>query len=83
MAEDSVKNEGIYDDEKLLDVKLWYTTDHVGGFSCSIEGMASAHNAYSRPFEITFTDDWYDEFVIVVDDVCIKRFKDDEEEEAM
>ena len=29
-----LKNTKIYDEEDLLlDVKLWYTTDHVGGFS--------------------------------------------------
>ena len=75
-----LKNTKIYDEEDLLsDVKLWYTTDHVGGFSWSIEGMVSAHSAHSRPFEIGFTDDdWHDETVIYVDGVCIKTFEDDE-----
>ena len=62
-----LKNTEIYDEENLLsDVKLWYMTDHVGGFSWSIEGMVSVHNAHSRRFDIGFTDDWYDEIVIYV-----------------
>ena len=75
-----LKNTKIYDEEDLLlDVKLWYTTDHVGGFSWSIEGMVSAHSAHSRPFEIGFTDDdWHDETVIYMDGVCIKTFEDEE-----
>ena len=75
-----LKITNIYDEEDLLlDVKLWYTTDHVGGFSWSIEGMVSAHSAHSRPFEIGFTDDdWHDETVIYVDGVCIKTFEDEE-----
>ena len=78
-----LKNEGIHDGENLLsDVKLWYTTDHVGGFAWSIEGMVSAHTAHSRPFEIGFPEDWYDEIVIYVGGVCVKTFEV-EEEEAM
>ena len=77
-----LKNTKIYDEEDLLlDVKLWYTTDHVGGFSWSIEGMVSAHSAHSHPFEIGFTDDWHDEIGIYVDEVCIKSFKDEEDED--
>ena len=87
-----LKNTKIYDEEDLLlDVKLWYTTDHVGGFSWSIEGMVNgsiegmvnAHSAHSHPFEIGCTDDWHDEIGIFVNEVCIKSFKDEEDEEGL
>ena len=47
----------------------------------SIEGMVNAHSARSHPFEIGFTDDWHDEIGIFVDEVCIKSFKDEEDED--
>ena len=76
-----LKNEGIHE-ENLSDVKLYYMTDHTGGFSWSIEGMVSAHSAHSRLFEIGFTDEWYDEIVIYVGGVYIKSYEVEEEEEA-
>ena len=76
-----LKNEGIHE-ENLSDVKLYYMTDHTGGFSWSIEGMVSAHTDHSRLFEIGFTDEWYDWIVIYVGGVCIKSYEVEEEEEA-
>ena len=76
-----LKNEGIHE-ENLSDVKLYYMTDHTGGFSWSIEGMVSAHTDHSRLFEIGFTDEWYDWIVIYVGGVCIKTYEVEEEEEA-
>ena len=74
------KNEGIDDEENLLsDVKLYYMTDYTGGFAWSIEGMVSAHTAHSRPFEIGFPEDWYDEIVIYLGGVCVKTFEVEEE----
>ena len=76
-----LRDEGIHE-ENLSDVKLYYMTDHTGGFSWSIEGMVSAHSAHSRLFEIGFTDEWYDEIVIYVGGVYIKSYEVEEEEEA-
>ena len=76
-----LKNEGIQE-ENLSDVKLYYMGDHTGGFGWSMEGMVSAHTAKSRPFQIEFTDDWYDEIYISVGGVFIKSFELEEEEEA-
>ena len=77
-----LKSTNIYHEEDLLsDVKLWYTTNHVGGFSWSIEGMVNGSIKGMHPFEIGFTDDWHDEIGIWVDEECIKSFKDEEDEE--
>ena len=76
-----LKNEGIHE-ENLSDVKLYYMTDHTGGFDWSIEGMVSAHTAHSRLFDIGFPEDWYDEIAIYVGGVCIKTYEVEEEEEA-
>ena len=76
-----LRDEGIHE-ENLSDVKLYYMTDHTGGFSWSIEGMVSAHTDHSRLFEIGFTDEWYDWIVIYVGGVCIKTYEVEEEEEA-
>ena len=70
-----------HEEDMLSDVKLWYTTNYVGGFSWSIEGMVNGSIKGMHPFEIGFTDDWHDEIGIYVDEVCIKRFKDEEDED--
>ena len=70
-----------HEEDMLLNVKLWYTTNYLDAFCWSIKGMVNGSIKGMHPFEIGFTDDWHDEIGILVDEECIKMFKDEEDEE--